>query len=322
MRIDVHAHILPQCFLDWVKQDRIAQVRLETLEDGRNKLFFGKAPHPCTSAFWDVKAQLANMNAHGIDRQAISVGPRLFFYDRDSQWTADFCHRCNQEILDRCHASAGRLIPVGGLPMQDAALAIKELIWLDSQGVTMVQVGTMVAERRLDDPAFLPVLQESARRHMVVMLHPLIENRDEQTRLHHLSNVAGNPYQTMAAAANLIAGGVLDHVPDLLVLLVHGGGALPYQVYRLDHAWQVRPQGEFPCKEKPSAYLRKNFLTDGLVFGQEPMTLLCQLMGEERVMFGTDAPYDMADYDQLERIPQEKHRRMIGYENAERWLRL
>ena len=55
------------------------------------------------------------------------------------------------------------------------------------------------------------------------MLHPLIGRGDEQTRRYHLSNVVGNPYQTTAAACSLIAGGVLDEVPGLQVLLVHGG---------------------------------------------------------------------------------------------------
>ncbi len=322
MIIDVHAHILPQFFLNLVSMGGIPSVSLQALPNGGRRLLFDQTPHPCMPAFYEVRAQLANMDAHGIDRQAVSIGPRLFFYDRDSQWAAAFCHRCNAEILERCRLFPSRLIPVGGLPMQDAALALRELQWLASQNVPMIQIGTTIAGRRLDDPAFTPVFQAAAESGMVVMLHPLIENQDEQTRTHHLSNVAGNPYQTMAASGNLIAGGVLDQAPSLQVMLVHGGGALPYQIFRMDHAWEVRPKGEFLCREKPSAYLKRNFLSDALLFSPEPLYLLRQLLGDDRILYGTDAPYDMADYGQLDGIEDKEAARRIGCQNAIRWLRL
>lgn len=42
---------------------------------------------------------------------------------------------------------------------------------------------------------------------IVLMLYPLIGNFDPSTSLHHLSNLARNPYQTMLASETLIPAG-------------------------------------------------------------------------------------------------------------------
>lgn len=50
--------------------------------------------------------------------------------------------------------------------------------------------------------------------------------------------------------------------------------------------------------------------------------LLRQLLGDDRILYGTDAPYDMADYGQLDGIEDKEAARRIGCQNAIRWLRL
>ena len=206
--------------------------------------------------------------------------------------------------------------------MQDIPSAVEEVDFLAENGGRMVQIGTTIHGLCLDDPSFLPVYKALQRHDMLLMLHPLIGRGDEQTRRCHLSNVVGNPYQTTAAACSLIAGGVLDEVPGLQVLLAHGGGFLPYQLDRLNHAFEVRPQDGFRCVLPPRAYLRRNFWFDGLLFGTEPLGLLLAMAGSNRVMFGTDYPYDMADVHQLERIEDAKAKAAVAYENARHVFRL
>ena len=59
---------------------------------------------------------------------------------------------------------------------------------------------------------------------------------------HYLWNSVGNPLETSIAAAQLVAGGVLERCPSLIVLLAHGGGALLSLRGRLRHAHAVRPE--------------------------------------------------------------------------------
>jgi hypothetical protein len=103
---------------------------------------------------------------------------------------------------------------------------------------------------------------------IVLMLYPLIGNFDPSTSLHHLSNLAGNPYQTMLASETLIPGGVFDALCCLQVV-VHAGGFLPYQAYRMDYAYHVQPCVEFSCCRESFFYIRTNFWFHALIFGQK-----------------------------------------------------
>lgn len=292
--IDVHAHIIPRAILPLVQARQIPGITLEQRR-GAQVLLFGERPHPCTPLFYDPQAQLDWMDRHGIRCQGISVAPRLFFYDLPISQAGALCRLMNQELLDRAREFPQRFFPVGTLPMQDIPAALQEVEFLHAQGVRMVQVGTTVNGVCLDDPRFRPLYERLAQYGMVLMLHPLIENRDPQTRRYHLSNLVGNPYQTTAAAGNLLFSGVLDRVPQLQVLLVHGGGFLLYQLGRMDHGFRMRPAAEHPCQQTPRAYLRRNFLFDGLTHDPQALGFLVALAGPDRVLFGTDYPYDMAD---------------------------
>ena len=316
MVLDIHAHILPHAFLDLAHKGELPGVTLTPRLQGGEALAFHGLPHPFTPVFFDMDMQLAEMDAHGIDIQAISVAPRLFFYDVPADRATQLCRCWNDEILQRCKAYPSRFLPVCGLPMQDPAAAVEELLRLHRENVKMLQIGTTVNGLCLDEERFYPVYEAASACGMALLLHPLIGNADPQTKRYHLSNVAGNPYQTMAAAGNLIGCGILDRLPSLQFLLVHGGGALPYQIYRMDHAYAVRPRHTFRCQRQPSSYLRTNFWFDALVFDRAPLSLLRSVVGDDRICFGTDAPYDMTDYGQLERCESEALRRKIAYENG------
>lgn len=300
-RIDSHAHIIPAWFIQEVRDGSYPNITLRQLSDGREMFSFGGNLHPCTPLFWNLTAQLAFMDQKKISRQAISVSPRLFFYEWEPQTVAVHCRRCNNSLLTLERESNGRLLAVGGLPMQSISDTLQEIDYLHSRKVCMVQIGTTIGDRCLDDEQFVPVYQKIAKYKMVLLLHPLIGN-DVRTPRYHAGNTVGNPYQTTAAAVCLIFSGVLDRVPDLKVLLVHGGGFLPYQIGRMDHAFRVRPQWEHRCSNEPSYYLRRNFWSDGLTHDAGALRYLIETMGPDRVVYGTDYPYDMADYEQVDHL--------------------
>ena len=77
--LDIHAHILPHVFLDMVNSGKIDGVLLVHRANGTIAVDFPAGTHPCSPVFYDEHAQLALMDEHGIDLQAVSVSPRLFF---------------------------------------------------------------------------------------------------------------------------------------------------------------------------------------------------------------------------------------------------
>jgi aminocarboxymuconate-semialdehyde decarboxylase len=149
----------------------------------------------------------------------------------------------------------------------------------------------------LDDPSLDPFFAAAEELGMPLLLHPytnMITPPGSALSGFHLANVVGNPLETFAAAARLIVGGVLDRHPGLRVQLVHAGGAFPYQLGRLDHAYEARSETKATAKRRPSAYLG-NFLFDTITFDRRALRFLIELAGPDQVLFGTDIPFDMAD---------------------------
>jgi aminocarboxymuconate-semialdehyde decarboxylase len=60
----------------------------------------------------------------------------------------------------------------------------------------------------------------------------------------------------------------------------------------MDRGWQVRPEARVNISQPPSAYLDK-FYYDCLTHDENALRMLIDSVGIDRVLFGTDWPYDM-----------------------------
>jgi aminocarboxymuconate-semialdehyde decarboxylase len=96
---------------------------------------------------------------------------------------------------------------------------------------------------------------------------------------------------------------VFDRHPELRVQLVHAGGAFPYQLGRLEHAYGAREDTRSVAVRDPASYLGR-FLFDTIVFDERGLRFLLELVGPHAVLFGTDLPFDMADLSALQSLPR------------------
>jgi aminocarboxymuconate-semialdehyde decarboxylase len=97
--------------------------------------------------------------------------------------------------------------------------------------------------------------------------------------------------ENAVALSHLIFAGVLDRHPGLRIVAAHGGGYLPFAIGRSDRAWRVRPEAH-GCAEEPSTYLRKLWF-DTVVHDEESLRRLVEIAGPDRVLLGSDFPFDM-----------------------------
>jgi aminocarboxymuconate-semialdehyde decarboxylase len=104
---------------------------------------------------------------------------------------------------------------------------------------------------------------------------------------HYLWNTAGNPLETTVSAAHMLGAGVLDEYPRLNVLLAHGGGVLPALRGRLAREQQIHPPGR-----DVRAAMRR-FLVDTVVHDPDVLRGLVDFFGPDRVLLGSDYPFDM-----------------------------
>jgi aminocarboxymuconate-semialdehyde decarboxylase len=124
----------------------------------------------------------------------------------------------------------------------------------------------------------------------LVFVHPTTNAFPQAVfQRHYLFNIVGNPVETTLAAADMAISGVLDEHPNLKVVLAHGGGAVTTLRGRLQHAQSFKPP-----QRNVIAALRR-FYFDTVVFEPDVLRALVEFAGAERVLLGSDYPFDMGD---------------------------
>ncbi|RDJ25518.1 amidohydrolase [Bosea caraganae] len=298
--IDFHFHAIPPRFVDAVRRGELANVLEIDASDGDNRLVFhapeGIAVEPgmrIRPNVFDEHLILSAMDAMQLEAVAMSSPPEYFMYWASPEDGERLARLVNDGYAEWAKAWPERFLPLATVPMQDPVAACRELRRaIGELGLRGVAICTHVSGRELDDPVFEPFFATVAELGVPLFLHP--QNGGDAARLanHHMWNVVGFPFETAQTATRLILSGVLARHSALKLVLAHGGGYLPYQLGRLDHAWHAREHLRRACPEPPSAYLR-NIYCDSLVHGGVALRFLSETVGADHVVLGSDYPFDM-----------------------------
>jgi aminocarboxymuconate-semialdehyde decarboxylase len=152
--------------------------------------------------------------------------------------------------------------------------------------------------RDYDHPDYRPFWSRVQELNATIILHPQGYSDGARLTGYYMINVVGNPLDSTVATMKLIFGGVLEEFPDLKIVVVHGGGYLPFYADRMDHAFEVRPECRENISQRPSEYLKRMYF-DTMVFGRVALGYLVRLYGSDHVLLGTDYPYDMGESDPI-----------------------
>jgi aminocarboxymuconate-semialdehyde decarboxylase len=297
--VDVHTHFIPEELIELISSGGGPPGMSVEHRDDRDPLIVhdNGLRYPALAVFRDLEARLAHMDDHGIDVSVISISPSLFLYWLEPAETAEVCRVVNDAAARTATNSGGRVAAMAAVPMNEPRLAAEELRRAAELGCVAVEIGTSVGSIQLDARELDEFFVAAEELELPVMLHPyisMIATPDSGVTGFHLANVVGNPMETFVAAARLLVGGVFDRHPRLRVLLVHGGGALPYQFGRLQHAYAVREETSAVAAASPLSYL-DNLRFDTTIFDRRALDYLIGLAGPQRVLLGTDLPFDMGD---------------------------
>ena len=186
------------------------------------------------------------------------------------------------------------------VPLQDVDMAIAEMDRaVDSLGFKGLQIGGTIDGHNLDELRFRPFWQAVAAKGIPVIIHPDGYQEGHRFRDYFMVNCIGNPLETMVAANRMIFSGIFEELPDLKLVLLHGGGYLPFYAPRADHTWEVRPETSVNIPDHPPSYYMKRLFYDTMVFQPQYLGHLVEIVGSDRVMAGTDYPFDMGETDPL-----------------------
>ncbi|MFG2941194.1 amidohydrolase family protein [Streptomyces sp. NPDC048282] len=298
--IDVHAHLLlPDVEEAVAGQPRLAEARaLDARRNGPAALAVnGPMVGQRVPRLTDVAVRLAAMDAQGVDVQLVSPSPSHYHYWADAQLADRVCRLANEGTAGHCAKAPDRLYGLGLVPLQHPELAPELLDDALAQGLRGVEISSHAPGRELSDPAYEPFWARAEETGALVLLHPFGCTLDERLDRWYLSNTVGQPTENAVALSHLIFSGVLDRHPGLKLIAAHGGGYLPTHLGRSDHAWRARPDAR-DCAREPSSYLKRLYF-DSLVHDPYVLRELVRVAGADRVLLGSDFPFDMGTEDPL-----------------------
>ena len=303
--------------------------------EGKSRREIFGEPMRALPAYREPAPRLELMDEQGIDRclmfptLASLVEERL----RDDP---DLIHVVVHALNEWLHETwqfdyAGRIFttPVISLPVVDKA--IQELEWVVERGAKVVlirpaPVPGFRGPRSFGLPEFDPFWQKVVDHDVLVAMHSSDSGYERYANEWMGSGSEMLPFQPQAfrmlsawrpvedACAALICHGALSRFPDLKVAVIENGSSWVAPLLKnLADVYKKMPQ-DFP--EDPVAVFKRQIHVSP--FWEEDLGALADLIGVDRVLFGSDYPHpeglaDPASYlDELEGLEEESIRKIMG----------
>jgi aminocarboxymuconate-semialdehyde decarboxylase len=303
LTVDMHAHVaVPRAAEIAGPHVDPSKVPLDHFSTAETKAIMAKQAADIGERIRATDARFRAMDDMGVDMQLISPGPPQLYYTVPLDVAVRATRALNDGIAEYVGGHPDRLVALGGVPLQDASEAVKELercmAGLRFKGVEIL---TNVAGKELSDPAFAPFWKRAEELGALVMIHPNGFTEAGRLSRFYFNNVIGNPLDTTIALHYLIFDGILERHPNLKIFAVHGGGYLGAYHGRIDHAWGARSDSHADLPKPPTTYLKKIYF-DTVVFTPVQLEALVKTFGAGRILLGTDYPFDMADFDPIEHV--------------------
>ncbi|MEU5993135.1 amidohydrolase family protein [Spirillospora sp. NPDC047418] len=305
--VDVHAHAMPMPLLRYLADRGLADLsRIDAgtllLDPAVSGVAKG-ARIPLPADQYDVPRRLASLDAAGIDLQLVAAPPFVFgSTSEDDDLVMEVTRRSNDALAEYTAQGGGRLAALGTVPVGLPGAAREAARCLDDLGMAGLTAGTFGGGRELDDPVNEDVWALLTERRAFCLVHPSRASSPARLRDFHLVQLLGYPAETALAAARLIFGGVLDR-HDPVLCLVHGGGCLPALVPRLDLGWTRKAEAR-TIPRPPREHLRRLYF-DTAVFDDTALRRLIEDAGHDRVLLGTDLPFDLADVEAVAAVRRQ-----------------
>lgn len=247
-----------------------------------------------------LEERIKDMDAMGVDVQAIAVAVYQYYYWADAELGARITRVINEELVESTSKFVGRFSPLGTVPLQDTDAAIAELRYcVQELGMRGLEIGTHVdGKEEISTPRLDPFWNEVERLGALVVIHTDGHTHKERLQEHNFVNILGHAFEATLATAGLIFNGVMERHPNLKIVVVHGGGYLPAYAGRIDHGWRAREDVREGVPEQPTEYL-KRFFFDTMVFEPDQLKFLVDKYGADHILLGTDYPFDMGEVDPL-----------------------
>ena len=241
--------------------------------------------------------RIADMDAAGIDVCVLSHGA-----PSGQKIPADVAPALIRRVNDRLAAAVAadptRFAAFAALPTAAPEAAADELERCVSMGFKGAMVHGMTDGKFLDLPKYWPIYARAEKLDVPIYVHPAYPHpavveayyADYLKDFPMLARPAwGYTVDAGTHAVRLVLSGVFERHPDLKIILGHLGESIPFQLWRLDQAFNRPGAGKAVAFRE---IFTRNFWITTSGFFSTPALLCCAAeMGFDRILFAVDWPF-------------------------------
>jgi aminocarboxymuconate-semialdehyde decarboxylase len=287
--VDIHGHAIPLQFLKEVSKRGLVGVTAEE-SNGYVVTFPGGKPLRAIDGIMvDFTDRLEWLDSQRMSEQIVAPWLDIHGQELGVVDGGHWVRALNDAVAEAVSAAGDRLYGYASLHLEDPASAGTELARAVQE---LGMVGTMIPTHpptgSLADPSFDALWEAAVALDVPIVLHPPTSAPSKALFADdpQFKGTFGRGIDTTLAAGAMIVAGVFDRFPALKLVLVHGGGFLPFQVGRFDR--DFGSGGSTTGLERlPSEYVAALFY-DTVLLSEWSLRLLLDMAGSDHVMIGSD----------------------------------
>jgi aminocarboxymuconate-semialdehyde decarboxylase len=298
MVIDCHAHTVPAALLDDLssRADGIHGFTARRADDGWLVQQPGEAD-PLQLSVKMVDAELRDKWRADQDVSAQVMSPWMDIQPTAAMRPAearDWARRLNAAMVELAADEDQPVLATVAAHEPDAAAEdLREAVQANGMNGLLLNTDPP-GQPNLGAPDLEPLWAAAEDLGVPVMVHPPTDGPSARLPgIDGFGNVFGRLIDSTLAVSRLILSGVLDRHPRLVLVLVHGGGFLPFQSQRFDGGHRLPPLAASELeRETPSAYL-EDLYYDTVAMSSPSIRFLSDVVGSSRLLFGSDYPFTL-----------------------------
>lgn len=272
--IDVHAHNIPQSYLNALSQHDAL------LDEG--------FPLPK----WDLDGQLKWMDEAGVKTAVLTLAaPHPYF--GDTKESREIVRRANEEAARIKREYKDRFLWCATLPLPDVKAAVKEAEYaLDTLQADGIKLATNVHGQYLGAPELDTLMAVLNKRHAVVILHPH-KPKPVNEQVMAQTPLAMQEYlsETTRTIANMITRNVMARYPNIKFVVPHCGAYLPIAIPRMKSLAPVMQQAKLIGEIDWEKNLASLYYDLAGSHSPEAIRLLLTITTPSHLLYGSDYPY-------------------------------
>lgn len=272
--IDVHSHILPQKYFEYLSE--------------HNALMQEGFPLPK----WNINNHLRVMENNGIKTSILSLAaPQPYF--GNIKESRKIVRLLNEESAKLKEKHPQKILWAATLPLPDVKEAIQEAKYaLDTLHADAIKLATNVDGQYLGAPELDSLMAFLSSRRAIIILHPhkpepVNEQVMKQTPLAMQEYLS----ETTRCIANMISRNVLARYPGIKVIVPHCGAYLPIAIQRMKAIFPVMRQNKLIGEIDWQKNLAALYYDLAGSHSPEIIRSLLTITTPDHLLYGSDYPY-------------------------------